>query len=258
MTGQTRTIRVRRNMRRSVLFPMNTRLVLPVALMAALMVAFTTTGAFAQKKKGSSAASAAANAKKQLTIWDYQSELGLSDEQVKEIKDTLTTLLKYQQDCRQRMAKNDRDAQELLNSDIKAKLEPEVKAAQDKINKNNAELKGLLEADGDITRMKALWKSNFETMVDLKVEQIKAQRTSDPNAALDKVKDYMKANVNILVEMQGADVTAARQINKLLTPEQMKKWKDIKKRVASSANGPATAPPPPVSPSKVGEEDSGE
>src|ERR1051325_6368112 len=165
--------------------PMKIRLVM---LSLALIVALGATGAFAQKKgsKGSSGASQAAAAKKQLTIWDYQSELGLTDQQVKDIKDTLTVLLKYQQDCRQRMAKNDRDAQELLNADVKAKLEGDVKAAQDRINKNNAELKTLLDADGDINRMKALWKSNFETMVDLKVEQIKAQRSTDPNAALDK------------------------------------------------------------------------
>jgi hypothetical protein len=233
-----------------MLFRMKTRLV----LLLAVLLAFST-DAFAQKKgaKGANAGGgqAAANARKPLTIWDYQSELGLSDQQVKDIKDTLTTLLKYQQDCRNRMAKNDRDAQELLNADTKAKLEPAVKGAQDKINKNNQELKGLLEADGDINRMKALWKSNFDTMVDLKVEQIKAQRSTDPNAALDKVKEYMTANVNILVEMQGADVTAARQINKLLSADQMKKWKDIKKRVASAATGPASAP---ETPTKVGDE----
>lgn len=224
-----------------------------LVLLLALTLAFAN-DALAQKKGkngGAGGAPAAAAQRKPLTIWDYQSELGLSDQQVKDIKETLTTLLKYQQDCRNRMAKNDRDAQALLNADVKAKLEPAVKTAQDKINNNNKELKTLLESDGDINRLKTLWKSNFETMVDLKIEQIKAQRTTDPNAALDRVKEYMKANVNILVEMQGADVTAARQINKLLTADQMKKWKDIKKRVAASATGPATAP---ETPSKIGEE----
>lgn len=222
-----------------------------LVLLLALTLAFAT-DALAQKKgKNGNGSPAAAAQRKPLTIWDYQSELGLSDQQVKDIKETLTTLLKYQQDCRNRMAKNDKDAQALLNADVKAKLEPSVKTAQDKINNNNKELKGLLESDGDINRLKALWKSNFETMVDLKIEQIKAQRSTDPNAALDRVKEYMKANVNILVEMQGADVTAARQINKLLTADQMKKWKEIKKRVAATASGPATAP---ETPSKIGEE----
>mgnify|MGYP001610593376 CR=1 FL=1 len=228
---------------------MNIRLV----LLLALTLAFATDASAQKRGKGGNGAGApaAGAARKPLTIWDYQSELGLSDQQVKDIKDTLTTLLKYQQDCRNRMAKNDRDAQALLNADVKAKLEPAVKTAQDKITANNKELKSLLESDGDITRLKSLWKSNFDTMVDLKVEQIKAQRSTDPNAALDKVREYMKANVNILVEMQGADVTAARQINKLLTATQMTKWKDIKKRVASAASGPAT---PPETPSKIGEE----
>lgn len=229
---------------------MKTRLV----VLLALTLAFATDASAQKRAKGGNSAGAtpAGTApRKPLTIWDYQSELGLSDQQVKDIKETLTTLLKYQQDCRERMAKNDRDAQSLLNADVKAKLEPAVKSAQDKITSNNKELKALLESDGDISRLKQLWKSNFDTMVELKVEQIKAQRSTDPNVALDKVKEYMKANVNILVEMQGADVTAARQINKLLTGDQMKKWKGIKQRIASAAAGPAT---PPEAPAKIGEE----
>ena len=218
-------------------------------LVFALLLSAFATNAVAQKKgKGDAApaAPAAAEQPRAGVIWEYQAELGLTDQQIKQIKETITTLLRYQQDCRNRMAKNDRDAQGLLDADVKAKLEPAVKAAQDKFTKNNGEIKTLVESEGDLNRLRELWKSNFDTMVDLKIEQIRAQHATDANAALDKAKEYMKANVNILVEMQAADVSAARQINKVLSADQLNKWKDIQKRVASAAQGPATVPSPPA------------
>jgi len=206
--------------------------------------------AMAQKKGPAKAAAAAPGEQPRAgVIWDYQQELSLTDAQIKQIKETITVLLRYQQDCRNRMAKNDRDAQVLVDADVKSKLEPAVKDAQAKLNKNNDEIKGLLESEGDLNRLRELWKSNFETMVDLKVEQIKAQHATDVNAALEKAKEYMKANVNILVEMQAADVSAARQINKLLSPDQLAKWREIQKKVATAASGPAQVPPPPAMPS---------
>ena len=56
-------------------------------------------------------------------------------------------------------------------------------------------------------------------------------------------------------QSDGTDVLQVLVFHKLLTADQMKKWKDIKKRVASAATGPETAPTPPT---KVGDDATGE
>ena len=105
------------------------------------------------------------------------------------------------------------DAQETQIKDALKKLAAYLKECQTRIIKNLREVKNLRDQDADI----------------------------------EKIKPFLKSNADIQVEMGVADIQASRQINRILKPEQLNKWRDIQKKSAA-----ATAPAPEGPPATAG------
>lgn len=103
------------------------------------------------------------------------------------------------------------DAQETQIKDALKKLAAYLKECQTRILKNLTEVKSLRDQDADI----------------------------------EKIKPFLRSNADIQVEMGVADIQASRQINRILKPEQLTKWRDIQKKSAAAA-APAPAGPPPA------------
>jgi hypothetical protein len=100
---------------------------------------------------------------KKKMIFDYKAELNLTDEQVAKMKDQISS------------------------------LNNEVKISRAKLTILDAEVRKLIENDGDMTQIKAKIKEAFD----------------------------------IQAQMRIADIEAARKINSLLSAGQLKKWREL-------------------------------
>lgn len=100
---------------------------------------------------------------KKKTIFDYKAELNLNDDQVAKIKEQISS------------------------------LNNEVKISRAKLTILDAEVRKLVEKDGDMTQIKAKVKEAFD----------------------------------IQAQMRIADIEATRKINAVLGQDQMKKWREI-------------------------------
>ena len=151
------------------------------AIAGAVFVAFLAAGAgvgLAAEKKGKTAredvvkpsreaTQAAKQATKETTniktIFDYKSDINMTDEQEAKIKEQLVD------------------------------LEKEIRVMRAKLTIIDSEAQALLEKEGDITQLKNKVKEAYDVQASMRI----------------------------------ADIEAARKINSVLKPDQLKKWKEI-------------------------------
>lgn len=137
----------------------------------ALSFALIASPAAAAPKKGAKAQ------QKVKTIFDYKDELGITDDQVKKLKDNVVELQKELQSFREKIVE--------ANKELGPKLQEE--------------------------------------------------------ASLDAIRPLLQKIANYQVDMRLADISAARKINGTLKPEQLKKWRDVQKKVRTATADAAKA-----------------
>jgi Spy/CpxP family protein refolding chaperone len=93
----------------------------------------------------------------------------------------------------------------------------------------------------DALKKLAAYLKECQTRIVKNLREVKTLR--DQEADIEKIKPFLKSNADIQVEMGVADIQASRQINRILKPEQLTKWRDIQKKSAAAA-APAPEGPP--------------
>ena len=76
----------------------------------------------------------------------------------------------------------------------------------------------------------------------LQSEQMELVKLIQTEGPLDQIHQHLTAIANMRVEMQMHDIETGRRINKIMTPDQLKKWHDIQARMYHQSPPPTPSP----------------
>lgn len=165
-------------------------------------------------------------------MWEYQQELGLSDQQVAALRSTYRDATEYPAARVRELASNDARVAQLLRPAGKVTMTRNlamIKAAKELTRRNEAQLKALAAtSDPDPERMRELWRQDFQAAVDIQLDQLARATPEIAPGVLAQVRTLMSRNVQLSVDMRVHDVVASRRLLDTLTPAQRKKWSAIR------------------------------
>ncbi|MHB2016254.1 MAG: hypothetical protein ACYCW6_04835 [Candidatus Xenobia bacterium] len=76
----------------------------------------------------------------------------------------------------------------------------------------------------------------------LQTEQMELVKLIQTKGPMDKIHTHLLAIANMRVDMQMHDIETGRRINKIMTPEQLKKWHAIQARLYHQSPPPTPSP----------------